>query len=289
MEIFRALAALVEPPAAEHRRLLELLDLLDFGEPPSAAEYSRVFLFQLYPYASVYLGEEGMLGGEARDRIAGFWRALGESPPAEPDHLAVMLALWARLGELEAEAGEPEQAERWRHARRVFLWEHLLSWLPLYVDKLQQIAPPIYANWGRMLLAELVSAAVELGAAEELPAHLRGVPPLADPREAGGEALLASLLAPARCGMILVRTDLERAAEKLELGLRQGERRYALKALLGQDSGTVLNWLSTEAGRAAERARQWPEPLAVVAEFWAERAEWSRDLLSELAREAVTA
>ena len=36
-----------------------------------------------------------MLGGEARDRIAGFWRALGLVPPPEPDHLAVMLGLYA--------------------------------------------------------------------------------------------------------------------------------------------------------------------------------------------------
>ena len=72
-----------------------------------SSAYMDLFGFQLYPYASVYLGSEGMLGGEARDRIAGFWRAIGEPPPSEPDHLAVLLALYARLCELAAETEEP--------------------------------------------------------------------------------------------------------------------------------------------------------------------------------------
>lgn len=52
--------------------------------PPAVDEHTDVLVFQAYPYASIYLGAEGMLGGKARDRIAGFWRALGGEPPAEP-------------------------------------------------------------------------------------------------------------------------------------------------------------------------------------------------------------
>ncbi|HYP52965.1 MAG TPA: hypothetical protein VEQ42_05460, partial [Pyrinomonadaceae bacterium] len=59
-ELFRALAALAEPPTDETARVAHALSL---GPPPSADEYARLFVFQLYPYASVYLGPEGMLGG----------------------------------------------------------------------------------------------------------------------------------------------------------------------------------------------------------------------------------
>ena len=90
MELFRALAVFAEPPTVKAARVAEAPEL---GELPTADEYTEVFVFQLYPYASVYLGAEGMIGGEARDRVAGFWRALGQMPPAEPDHLSVMLAL----------------------------------------------------------------------------------------------------------------------------------------------------------------------------------------------------
>ncbi|MGB6001692.1 MAG: molecular chaperone TorD family protein, partial [Thermoanaerobaculia bacterium] len=122
MEVFRALASLIEPTGPESQRLADLLEL---GPLPDGPQLSELFLFQLYPYASVYLGAEGMMGGEARDCIAGFWRALALDPPAEPDHLAVMLALYARLAELEDAAEDNRQREAWRQARRAFLWEHL--------------------------------------------------------------------------------------------------------------------------------------------------------------------
>ena len=138
MELLRTLATLAEPPCAEHEPLAALLEL---GPVPDGAAFTDLFELQLYPYASFYLGAEGMLGGEARDRIAGFWRALGETPPAEPDHLSTMLALQARLAELEEAAPETAPRDGWRRARRAWLWEHLLSWLPAYCDKAAAIAP----------------------------------------------------------------------------------------------------------------------------------------------------
>ena len=88
MELLRCLGSLIEPPSEEVQRFADLLDL---GPLPSASEHTDLFLFQLYPFASVYLDSEGKMGGEARDRIAGFWRALEMVPPTEPDHLTVLL------------------------------------------------------------------------------------------------------------------------------------------------------------------------------------------------------
>lgn len=269
MEIFRALGALIEPPAPEHRRLADLLGL---GTPPDPAAYTDLFLFQLYPYASVYLGPEGMLGGEARDRVAGFWRALGQTPPPEPDHLAVMLALHARLGELEREGEEADRA-RWRHARRAFLGEHLSPWLPPFLAKLADLAPPFYREWGRVLAEALAAEAVALGRPEELPLHLREAPPLPDPRTAEEGDFLQALLAPVRSGLILVRDDLRRAARELDLGARVGERRFVLQALLAQDPTAALAWLAHEARTWARRHRTDPLPGPALAEFWAARAE----------------
>ena len=69
----------------------------------------------------------------------------------------------------------------------------------------------------------------------------------------------------------MTRADLRRAAAELGLGLRQGERRYILRALLGQDGAGTLGWLEREAhgratGHAASRA---PAPVRA---FWEERA-----------------
>ena len=171
MELFRALAALAESPRAESARLSDALGL---GAPPGADEHTQIFVFQLYPYASVYLGAEGMMGGEARDRVAGFWRALGLAPPAEADHLSVMLALYARLCELETAGQDARRGASWRAARKAFLWEHLLSWLPAYLDKLREIAPDFYRRWAELLSAALGEEADEVGQQQELSAHLLG-------------------------------------------------------------------------------------------------------------------
>jgi TorA maturation chaperone TorD len=280
MELFRALAVLVEPPVAE---VAHLADALELGPLPDAAEYTEVFVFQLYPYASVYLGAEGMLGGEARDRISGFWRALGETPPREPDHLAVMLALYARLCEMEA--GESDSARRagWHRARKAFLWEHLLSWLPVYLSKLETVAvSPFYRRWAEILMEALLAEAKAVGLQEQLSLHLRDAPALIDPRRDEVGAFLQSLLAPVRSGMILVRSDLSVAARRLGLGLRLGERKFILKALFSQDAAGVLGWLAEEAARWAERHRLYGETLGGVAEAWEEKALSSAKLLREL-------
>jgi TorA maturation chaperone TorD len=280
MELFRALAVLAEPPVAETARVARALEL---GPVPGAAEYTEVFVFQLYPYASVYLGAEGMLGGEARDRVAGFWRALGETPPVEPDHISVMLALYARLVEMEENEREPLRRESWRGARKAFLWEHVLSWLPVYLDKLGEIAQGFYRVWGELLIEALVAEAKALGEQEErLPLHLRDAPGLFDPRTDEVGDFLQSLLTPVRSGMILVRSDLNKAARRLGLGLRLGERKYILKALFSQDAVRVLDWLAEEATRWSERHGLRCESLGAVAKVWEEKARASAALLREL-------
>ena len=288
-ELFRALAALVEPPNEATARLAGALDL---RPPPRADEYTELFVFQLYPYASVYLGAEGMLGGEARDRVAGFWRALGQVPPNEPDHLAVLLALYARLAEFEGAERDGPRREGWRRARRAFLWEHLLSWLHVYLAKLSDLcrtdaaAPTFYARWGELLARALDEETLLLGPQGTLPAHLREAPGLADPRDAGTDEFLRTLLAPARAGFVLTRADLGRAARRLDLSARAGERHFALKSLFAQDAPGVLGWLAEEAAAWSKRHRARREALGAVAEAWEARAAASAALLSELGQSA---
>jgi hypothetical protein len=269
MELFRALGVLSERPAPGTEVVARALGL---GGAASAVEHTQLFQLELTPYASVYLGDEGMLGGEARDRVAGFWRALGLVPPAEPDHLAALLGLYATLAERET-PGE---------ARRALLWEHLLSWLPPYLEKAEQIGAPVYRAWARLLREGLLAEAERFPAGGLLPLQLRLAAPVSDPRADGLEALLASLLAPVRSGLVLVRSDLARAAYALGLGLRHGERRFVLRALLAQDAPGTLRWLAGEAERWTERHRRLTDELAPVPDFWAVRAERTGRLLTDL-------
>lgn len=284
MELFRALAVLAEAPRAETARVAEALGL---GRAPTPEEYAEAFVLQLPPVASVYAGAEGMLGGEARARVAGFLSALGLTPPPEPDHLSLLLALYARLSELETESADDLRRGRWRAARAAFLWEHLASWLPVYLPKLEEQAAPPYAAWARTLLDALAAEARELGAPASLPLHLREAPPLADPRETSADEFLRALVAPARSGFVITRTDLARASGETDLAPRAGERLFVLRTLVGQDAPAVLGWLAREAARQSDAHARHAGPFGVVSRWWQRRAASTADLLNALRREAI--
>ncbi|MGH9944667.1 MAG: hypothetical protein ACRD9R_20155, partial [Pyrinomonadaceae bacterium] len=76
--------------------------------------------------------------------------------------------------------------------------------------------------------------------------------------------------------------DLGRAAGELRLGLRQGERKFILRALLGQDARGMLGWLEGEAGGWVERHRRCETALAGAAGEWGRRAGATARLLAEL-------
>ncbi|TMQ17660.1 MAG: hypothetical protein E6J90_22010 [Deltaproteobacteria bacterium] len=267
-EVLRALAVLLEAPGPEHAAVTAALEL-----PAVAAdEHTAILVFQAYPYASVYLGAEGMLGGEARDRIAGFWRALRGEPPAEPDHLSVLLAALAALAAL------PEPAA----VRAALYWEHIASWMPPYLATLQRIGGPFHAGWAALAAALCAELSGDLGPPARLPLALRSAPGL-PPTPGGLDELLATLLAPARTGIVLVRDDLARAAIDLGLGLRAGERRFALRSLLAQDPAAVLGWLAAEARTQAGHLVALPPITA----WWAARAGATAHWLEELAASAL--
>ncbi|HLF68837.1 MAG TPA: molecular chaperone TorD family protein [Gaiellaceae bacterium] len=291
-ELLRALAVLAEPPGPEAERIARVLGL---RWSPSRADYTNLFQLELPPYASVYLGDEGQLGGEARDRVAGFWRAVGLVPPSEADHLAALLGLYAAVAETDPSAenavsdtasqsgagsGEPGVRHR---VQRAVLWEHVLSWVSVYAEKAMEIAPAPYRRWAALLDEALVAEAQRLPSEGLVPLHLRVAGPLADPREEGLEPFLASLLAPVRSGIVLTRADLVRAARELGLGLRVGERRFTLRALFAQDAVAMLGWLASEAESWGARHRRHGDALASVGDVWAERAERAVSLLRELA------
>ena len=275
-ELFRALAVLSEPPEPGHAAVAEALGL---PGTPSNADYTDVFLLQVYPYASVYLGPEGMMGGEARDRVAGFWRALGLTPPPEPDHLGALLGLYASL--IESEAAETDEARALlrRSSRQALLWEHLLSWCPPYLAKVRELPSPVYAAWADLLDQALLAELKVLGVPSELPKALQEHVPLPDPTASADEWVKA-LLAPARSGIILTRADLAAAAAELGIGLRVGERAFILRALLEQDQSGTAAWLARSAGSAASGFASGDAMLDTLTAEWTRRARETSSMLS---------
>ena len=152
-ELFRALGAVAGDPADARTACAAL-----GWAGPDNAEHTEVFVLNCPPYAAVYLGAEGGLGGDAADRAAGFWRAIGLAPPAEPDHLAALFGLYASLGEAADGARTAATADVLTRARHALFWEHLWPWLPGYLDTVADLRAPGLAPWARLarraLLAE---------------------------------------------------------------------------------------------------------------------------------------
>ncbi len=278
----RALGALSEAPAPEHAHLASLLDL---GVQPEPAVYTDLFVFQLYPYASIYLGADGMLGGEARDRIAGFWTAIGRRPPSEPDHLGTLLGLYAGLTEAEAVQGDTPEALLLREARRTLLTEHIVSWTGPYLQLVSLLGPPFYREWAELTMTTLSEEVDAVCGQTFTISHFTPDLVLRDPREVGGAPFLDDLLAPARSGMIVPRAELARASQELGLGFRLGERAYQLKALFSQDPERVLAWLVGLADRWCGWHRERRTEPSPIQAHWTERARASRALLRELLSE----
>jgi TorA maturation chaperone TorD len=273
-ELLRALGAVADSPAAA-RAVAAPLGVAAVGD----AEHTEVFVLNCPPYASIYLGPDGALGGEGADRAAGFWRALAIAPPAEPDHLTALLALYASLGEAAAQAGRPATARALARSRLSLFREHLWPWLPAYLDAVADLGVPALTAWAGLTRRAVAAEFSAQPAWPALPLALRAAPAetWTGLRLAG---LVDALTTPVRSGIILTRRRLAAGAGESGLGHRIGERRYALRAMFGQDPHATLAWAAAEAARWQRRhARR--ATTDEVAAWWAARAGRTGTLLRE--------
>ena len=145
-ELLRALGAFADSPA-DARTAAAALGLA----PPSAAEHTDAFVLNCPPYASVYLGPDGALGGEGADRAAGFWRAIGITPPAEPDHLTALLSLYASLGDAARRRPPPgHRPRRWPGPRPRCSPSTCGRGCPAYLDAVGDLAIPALDGWAAL-------------------------------------------------------------------------------------------------------------------------------------------
>jgi TorA maturation chaperone TorD len=281
-ELLRAIGAVADSPAAA-RTVGPALGLA----PVSDADHTEVFVLSTPPYAGIYLGPDGALGGEGADRVAGFWRAIGVTPPAEPDHLAALLGLYACLGEATADTRSEVTAATLRRSQAALLDEHLWPWLPCYFDAVTDGPVQALATWARLANHALnyerpERSAVDAPATEptqgRLPLALRAAP-AGLTGDARLQDLVDALVTPVRSGMILTRPRLAVGAQQIGVGHRIGERRFALRAVLEQEPAGALAWLAAEAHRW--ELRHAVRGTDAASRWWASRAARTRRALGD--------
>jgi TorA maturation chaperone TorD len=277
-ELLRALGSVPASPPPYCHAVTESLSL----PAPTAAEHTSVFVLAAPPHAAIHLGAHGKLGGEALDRVAGFWRAIGLRPPQDADHLGALLMLYAELAEAETGARREPTRDRLRHAREALLFEHLWSWAPGYLTAVTGLGVPSLAAWAQLTLSALGREARRAAPPSALPLALRTAPPPVTPADGRGQ-LLDALVAPVCSAVLLTGTDLREATAAAGLGYRVGERRYTLQSMLDQDPEATLGWLAGHARRwAALHAAQQPVAGHDPRHWWARRAARSARTLRQL-------
>jgi hypothetical protein len=280
-ELFRSLGAAILTPPPGNSAVCAALDL----PIPTGAEHTDAFVLSAPPHAAIHLGPEGKLGGEGLDRIAGFWRVLGLKPREDADHLGALLMLYAELGEAEEKATGDTRGQLHR-ARAALFHEHIWSWAPGYLRAVNGLGIASVAAWVQLTEQALRAEYADLGPAELLPLALRAAPPAMSADDSLDETLDA-LVAPIRSGVVLTRRDVADCARQIGVGLRRGERRFELKAMLEQDAFATLGWLAAHARRWAERPSAQGATNYPCA-WWAYRAATTARVLETLAAAETT-
>ncbi len=264
-DLARSLGVFCERPDRSLEPVAAALGL----EVPDREEHTALFVLSLPPYASIYLGPEGRIGGQAREIVGGFWRAVGAEPGSEPDHLAALLGLYASLRERSEDAASEAEGVLAAEAVRALFWEHLASWLPAYLLAVRARGGA-YAAWADLAVAFVTDEARRLGPPAQGSIHHRSVPSAPDP--SSDEDFLDPLLTPVRSGIILTRHDIAALAADLGLGMRMGERRYALEELFAHDAEGVLQGVAELAARWVRRLEAFDRVLAPALDHWRRRA-----------------
>jgi alkylated DNA nucleotide flippase Atl1 len=279
-ELLRSLGAAVLTPPPGNRGVCEALDL----PSPTGVEHTDAFVLSAPPHAAIHLGPEGKLGGEGLDRIAGFWRVMGLRAPEDADHLGTLLMFYAELGEAEAAASHERGRAQLHRARATLFHEHIWSWAPGYLLAVSELGIASVAAWAQLTEQALSAEYAQLGPAAMLPLALRTAPPPMATADSLDETLDA-LVAPIRSGMVLTYRDLAECAHQVGVGLRRGERRFALRAMLEQEPQGTLSWLGARARRTSQRCTPTPPMTNDPGAWWSRRAAETARVLETLVGE----
>ncbi len=208
-----------------------------FDADEAAARHHRVLERQVFPFASVFLSEEGLLGGDmseaARDLGA---RAGFVAKDHEPDHISEQLALLAGLSGAEADAladGQTDALARIRSLQREMLGGQLCRWLPALVVALRPV-DPLYAMAAELVL-EVAADHWRSRRFEDDELEDWGLPVcdnLLENPKVGLKAISRRLATPGKVGVFWSQESLSILGRSLDLGTGFGKRWQVFENLM---------------------------------------------------------
>ena len=253
-------------------------DLPNPGEKKHAEDFSWLFDFNIYPYASVFLDYSGKLNAPWTRFVTGMYQALSlsispDAKVAANDHISLQLAALVVLIQRRKSAKDSQAAERALHAEKSFLLEQVLPWIPSFCDALIRSKQPFFAD----LAAELVGVVQDHGndilTSTPIPFNFEHIDSSDTNADTDADEKLFSYCIPARTGMFLCRFDIQRMARELELPVRFAERSFMFKNLLisasDADKVDVFFYRLAEENRRQQQVfREWGQVVPVLQGFW---------------------
>lgn len=235
-----------------------------------AIAHYRVLGREVPPYASVFCEADGRVGGSVTEAYHRLYEQAGFrlDPRGEPaDHLGQILHFLAFCLEQETPAC--------RRAAGQLLHGEALAWRWLFAFAVRRQQVPFIERLVQLLI-ELIQVHRTLVPPSERPITQRRNDPAMPGPSDNLSVLAAYLTAPARCGLFLSLSELQRLGRQLELPVGFGRRVQVLEtlfhtaalhgraqALLEALLALVAEWQAYLQGRASE-TQIWLERLAAT-------------------------
>jgi TorA maturation chaperone TorD len=271
----------------------------DIATDNNAAEHYHLFGLNVFPFESVFIEPSCVIGGVVSEQVASFYHKIGfeVSPFREsPDHIGVELEALAYLCLSEADALSRDLndlAVRIKYLQANFLDEHLLIWLPVFINAVQQQQSLFYKN-----LAELTFDVI-LFHRETLDKHLDAefykfdLPPVPDILETsltGVKEIGSYLLTPVYSGLYISKDEIIGLARKHNLSRGFGDRKVMLANLIhsASDYGKLQDLLE----ELLSLVRVWQSgyenyhdsisPVSLIAKKWLDRLHITSKMICEM-------
>jgi len=213
-----------------------------FDADETAAAHHTLFRFNLFPFESIFLGSDGLLGGDITQGVVNHYQRSGfpvSGDDTSPDHVGIELAYLAFLSGAESDAWEDNLAPtavRLQRHQSDFLQTHLLRWLPPLIVAIRQQGGPFFTAVADLTLSLVTDHYQTLrNNLDDTAVHSWQLPPAPDllnDEKTGLKQIAAFLVTPVHSGLYLSRDDVGQLARRQELPRGFGDRQQLLLNLL---------------------------------------------------------
>ncbi len=274
------------------------------------ADHQHLFGFNIFPYQSMFLSEEGQIGGDETQRVVEHYTAAGfpiVTSAENPDHIGVELFFLAFLSQKESQALHADAQDLYEESRlqqRRFLDQNFFLWLPLFVQAVRLTNHPVFVALAEMVLTLSVEHRRELedlpeeepiSWEERLPALHQGVSFL-DEEKTGLREIATFLLSPVSSGFYLSRDDIRLLSRKRRVPAGFGPRRLMLTNLFRSAAdyeelpdivGALQEYLEIWQNMVASLSQYELPVLAQISSLWTQRLEATSTWLKRIEHESL--